>query len=106
MNVLKTCLKYTILVCIRQAMLVADTVPSTTINTMTNSVAAHSSGPTTSRLPTAYECPNGWVQANDYCYYFSKNFASLFDAEIECNRMSAHLASIHSLTENTLIVNS
>ena len=106
MNVLKLVLKYIILMCIRQTMYVAGTVPSTTTNTMTTTAAAYSTGPTTSRLLATYECPNGWVKAIDYCYFFSQTFAPFPDAELECNRMSAHLASIHSLAENTYIINS
>ncbi|KAI0228137.1 hypothetical protein LSAT2_021365 [Lamellibrachia satsuma] len=77
-----------------------------TTTTMKQATTTESIGSivTTSQAP--HECPEGWIKATNYCYFFSPKFAPLLDAEVECTRMSAHLTSLHSLAENTLVTNS
>ena len=94
-------------------MSVAGSVLSTTTKMMTKRTTTMKQATTTKSIGSIvttsqapHECPEGWIKATEYCYFFSPNFAPILDAELECTRMSAHLASIHNLAENTLAMNS
>uniref|UniRef100_A0A914QIJ7 C-type lectin domain-containing protein n=1 Tax=Panagrolaimus davidi TaxID=227884 RepID=A0A914QIJ7_9BILA len=46
--------------------------------------------------PTIYTtCPLGSVQWHNYCYFFRFNSTSFSNAEISCQNLKGHLASIH-----------
>ncbi|CAJ0560189.1 unnamed protein product, partial [Mesorhabditis spiculigera] len=63
-----------------------------------------------------FQCPDGWVYSpdTDFCYYL-QNFTTpdsihwqLYNwttAELNCQKMGSHLASIHSKAENNFIFN-
>ena len=51
----------------------------------------------------ANPCPAGWSFFSDYCYKFGKD-ANATQAEANCAKEGAHLASIHSLEEAQFIV--
>lgn len=53
-------------------------------------------------------CEDGWNAFEDYCYYYSNadyndNTYSYEDAQSECQKMGAKLASIHTKEENDFV---
>ncbi len=52
---------------------------------------------------TAFSCPSGWEESNGHCYQLSTTLMSWANAESFCISKGGHLASVHSLAEETII---
>ncbi|XP_067669211.1 echinoidin-like [Haliotis asinina] len=48
-------------------------------------------------------CPSGWTSNGTNCYFFSSFETNWHSANNDCQQRGAHLASIHSESENTYI---
>uniref|UniRef100_A0AC35GRD2 C-type lectin domain-containing protein n=1 Tax=Panagrolaimus sp. PS1159 TaxID=55785 RepID=A0AC35GRD2_9BILA len=48
-------------------------------------------------------CPNGSIEFQNFCYFFYPNATQFFNAELTCNGLNGHLASIHDGFINTFI---
>ena len=61
--------------------------------------------PSTTISPTTSTpgCNNGWYQFGGHCYYIGNERKPWPEAEEDCLRMEAHLASVHSREENEYI---
>uniref|UniRef100_K1RCD1 Low affinity immunoglobulin epsilon Fc receptor n=1 Tax=Magallana gigas TaxID=29159 RepID=K1RCD1_MAGGI len=70
------------------------------VSTLTNQVKS-SCGCASTLAP---RCPDGWTMFDKSCYYFGVVPKTWQDAEVACERMSGHLAAVHSAEEEKFIL--
>ena len=49
-------------------------------------------------------CPDGWTKFDNSCYYFGVIPKSWQDAEVACERLGGHLATVHSAEEEKFVL--
>lgn len=71
-----------------------------TVSALTNQVRS-SCGCASTLAP---RCPDGWTMFDKSCYYFGVVPKTWQDAEVACERLSGHLAAVHSAEEEKFIL--
>ena len=82
--------------------------PTTTYPTTTTTLATRTTTTTTPAPTTTPHCSSSWIEFQGYCYRHFNNINSYLpdwtDADFYClNKERAHLASVHSLEEDTFL---